>query len=133
MRGLPKVVHYVPPVASTSDPLSQTKKPYLICPPGYEDAVVLIRAFTDIEQYLPVYEVQPSTTIQEIKDRGSLPGRWAITLNNILVVPHKSKIEWPPDHEMKFVCQIYSTGEPRISSMDENDVCPFMRRFWGWR
>jgi hypothetical protein len=40
IRGLPKAVHYVPPTASTNDPLSQTKRPYLICPPGYEDAVV---------------------------------------------------------------------------------------------
>jgi hypothetical protein len=128
-------VHYVPPTASTNDPSSQTKKPYLICPPGYEDAVVLIRAFADATQYLPVYEVDPSTTIQEIQDRKLRPGRYAITLDNILVVPHRSKIGLPTDHEMKFVCQIYSTDEPTIwpEHVDEDDVCPFMRRFSRWR
>lgn len=136
MRGPIKLVHYIPP---PPDHERSPPRPYLICPYGYDDAAVLVRSVKKEIEHIQVYDVDPSTTVQEVQERIRTeelsPKKYGTTLDNLLLLPHQSKIAWPIETELMFVCQLYSTGSPHISAAladQEDEVSPFMRRFW-WK
>jgi hypothetical protein len=99
----------------------------------------LVRSVEKEIKHIPIYEVDPRTTVQEVQEQirtqELLPGKYATTLDNLLLLPHQSKIALPFENELIFVCQLHSTRNPDIplaSADQEDDVCPFMRRFW-WK
>ncbi|OKL55290.1 hypothetical protein UA08_09441 [Talaromyces atroroseus] len=133
MRGPIKLVRYIPQVP---DHKRSPPRPYLICPSGYDDAAVLVRSVQKETQHLQIYDIDPRTTVQEVQEQIELlPKKYGTTLDNLLLLPHQSKIAWPIENELMFVCQLYSTGGPDMSAASadqEDDVSPFMRRFW-WK
>ncbi|KUL81835.1 hypothetical protein ZTR_09049 [Talaromyces verruculosus] len=135
VRGPIKLVHYIPQAPDHK----RSPRPYLICPSGYDDAAVLVRSVNKKIEHLQIYDVHPLTTVQEVQERIRTeklsPKKYGTTLDNLLLLPHQSKIAWPIENELMFVCQLYSTDTPDMSAAlvdPEDDVSPFMRRFW-WK